>query len=258
MTVVEVGPWAPENVRAPRLDEPGRPGGLSVLDTTELRWFVPGPLPRDVENWFAGSTGVSEQRSDTYLLEGRGDVGIKRRSQELLEVKVRQSLEAWTQLGEGLDGQPEVWRKWSPVERLVNDGTDASAAGNAAGRWVDVDKSMVKRRFDVDGTEVEFSLLDKAAGAGCDIEVAEVTVGVVQAWTFAVEAFGPPATRCTALHASWQALMAGGTCPQFFAALSGHAMGYPEWLAATVSWARRGCCCSQDLRAGAPEAVDRR
>ena len=38
-----------------------------VLDTTELRWFVPGSLPAEVAVWFTGSTGVLEERSDTYL-----------------------------------------------------------------------------------------------------------------------------------------------------------------------------------------------
>lgn len=250
VTVIDVGPLALENVLVPRSIGRRWIGGVSVLDTTEIRWFMPGSMPRDVATWFTGSTGVREQRSDTYLLEGRDDVGVKRRSKELLEVKVRQALDEWTLLGEGLSGQLEVWRKWSPVEGLVNDG--------ANGRWVDVGKSIVKRRFDVDGAEVEFWLLDKITGAGCDIEVAEVTVGVVRAWTISLEAFGPPATRRNALHASWQALMAAEMCPQSLTTLGGHAMGYPEWLAATVSPTRRGWCCSQYQSVESPEAVDRR
>ena len=237
MTVIDVGPVALENDLVPWSIGRRGIGGVSVLDTTEIRWFMPGPMPRDVTTWFTGSTGVREQRSDTYLLDGRDDVGVKRRSKELLEVKVRQSLDEWTRFGEGLSGQLEVWRKWSPVEGLVND--------SANGRWVDVCKSIVKRRFDVDGTEVEFWLLDKITGAGCDIEVAEVTVGVVQAWTFSLEAFGPPATRRNTLHATWQALIAAEECPQSLASLSSDPMGYPEWLATAVSSPRRGWCCSQ-------------
>ena len=207
--------------------QPRGPGALSVLDTTELRWFVPGPLPADIGGWFAGSTGVAEQRCDTYLLGGRCDFGVKRRFRETLELKVRQSLGEWIELGDGLAGLLEVWRKWSPAEGLVDDGADE--------RWVDVHKSIVKRRFSIDGTEIAFSSDPQVTGAGCDVEVTEVTVGVVQAWTFAFAAFGPPATRPDALRASWRAVVAAAPCPEPFGLRTGRAMGYPEWLALTNS-----------------------
>jgi hypothetical protein len=138
VTVTDVGPLPVEDVWTPRPADQRRTDGLSVLDTAELRWFVPGPLPSDVDAWFSSSTGVCEQRCDTYLLDGRDDVGIKRRSRKILEVKVRQSLDGPMQLGECLAGQLEAWRKWSPVEGLVDGGADRS--------WVDVCKSIVKHR----------------------------------------------------------------------------------------------------------------
>ena len=116
-----------------------------VLDTTELRWFVPGSLPAEVAVWFTGSTGVLEERSDTYLLDGRGDVGVKRRFRQTVELEVRQSLDGRIEFGDGLAGSLEVWRRWSPAEDLVEHGVDE--------RWVDVHKSVVKRRFLLDGTE---------------------------------------------------------------------------------------------------------
>ena len=208
--------------QVPERSQSRRADAGSVVDTTELRWFVPGPLPPDVHVWFTGSTGVSEERCDTYLLDGRGDIGVKRRSGETLELKVRQSLDGRIELGEGLAGSLEVWRKWSPAEGLVTDGTD--------GWWADVHKSVVKRRFCLDGTEIAFSPDPHAAGAGCDVEVAGVTVGAVQAWTFAFAAFGPPANRRDALLASWRALVAGTPCPESFEPGAGQAMGYPQWL----------------------------
>ena len=145
---------------------------------------MPGSLPPDVRGWFTSSIAVPEERCDTYLLVGRGDVGVKRRFRETLELKVRQSLDGRVELGEGLGGSLEEWRRWSPAEGLVDEGTD--------GRWVDVDKSIVKRRFCLDGTEIAFSPDPHPAGAGCDVEVAGVTVGTVQAWTFAFAAVGHP------------------------------------------------------------------
>ena len=225
MTVDGSGPLLVQDARVPAPTQPRRSDVLSVLDTTELRWCVPGPLPSDVGSWFAGSTGVAEQRIDTYLLEGRSDIGVKRRFQETLELKVRQSLDGWIELGEGLAGSLEVWRKWSPAESLVN--------GGAGGRWVDVHKSVVKRRFSIDGTEIAFSSDPQVTGAGCDVEVVEVTVGAVQVWMFAFAAFGPPATRRDALLASWRGVVAATSLPDPFGLLTGRAMSYPEWLATT-------------------------
>jgi hypothetical protein len=225
VTVIESDPVHQPEAQVLEPTQPRRTDALSVVDTTELRWFVPGQLPADVRGWFTGSTGVAEERCDTYLLDGRVDIGVKRRFRETLELKVRRSLDGRIEIGEGLAGSLEVWRKWSPAEGLLEDGPD--------GRWVDVHKSVVKRRFAIDGTEIAFPSDPRVTGAGCDVEVAGVTVGVVQGWTFAFAAFGPPATRRDALLASWQGLVAATPCPEPFGPRTGRAMGYPEWLALT-------------------------
>ncbi len=193
-----------------------------VLDTTELRWFVPGSLPAEVGVWFTGSTGLLEERIDTYRLDGRDDIGVKRRFKQTVELKVRQSLDGRIEFGGGLAGSLEVWRRWSPAEHLVEHGV--------VERWVDVHKSVMKRRFLLDGTEVAFSPVVKATGAGCDVEVASVTVDDDHSWTFAFAAFGPPETRQEALLSSWQALVDASPCPEPFEPRTARAMGYPEWL----------------------------
>ena len=199
----------------------------TVLDTTELRWSFPGPLPSGVRDWFTHSPGVTEQRCDTYVLDGRCDVGVKRRFGEMLELKVRQSLDGWIDLGEGLAGSLEVWRKWSPAEDLVD--------GVVDGPWVDVHKSIVKRRFSVDGTEIAFSPDPLETAAGCDVEIVEVTVGRLHAWMFAFAAFGPPATRHASLFASWLGLVATSPYPVPSELRTGRAMSYPQWLAHTCA-----------------------
>jgi len=75
---------------------------FAIVDTTELRWFVPGPLPAQIRNWFIGSTGVVEVRRDNYLVDDRVDIGIKRRAHTTLELKVRQTVESWADLGDGM------------------------------------------------------------------------------------------------------------------------------------------------------------
>ena len=193
-----------------------------VLDTTELRWFVPGSLPADIGSWFTGSTGVLEERIDTYLLDGRGDIGVKRRFRQTVELKIRRSLDGRIEFGDGLAGSLEVWRRWSPAEGLVEHGVDE--------RWVDVHKSVVKRRFLLDGTEVVFSPVFEGSSAGCDVEVAGITVHDDHWWTFTFAAFGPPATRREALLTSWRALVNAAPCPSPFEPRTARAMGYPEWL----------------------------
>jgi hypothetical protein len=72
-------------------------------------------------------------------------------------------------------------------------------------------------------------------GAGCDVEVAAVTVGDVEGWTFAFAAFCPPATRQDALLAPWQGLVAATPCPEPFGPRTGREMGYLEWLTCTIA-----------------------
>jgi hypothetical protein len=124
VTVAESRTLHVPDALVPELAQAHRPAGFSVVDTTELRWFVPGPLPPNVRVLFTGLTGVAEKRCDTYLLKGRRDIGMKRRFRGTLELKVRQSLDGRIELDESLAGSLEVWRKWSPAEGLVQEGTD--------------------------------------------------------------------------------------------------------------------------------------
>ena len=174
-----------------RMRRPDTPPPL-VLDTTELRWFVPGSLPAEVAVWFTGSTGVLEERSDTYLLDSRGDVGVKRRFRQTVELKVRQSLDGRIEFGDGLAGSLEVWRRWSPAEHLVEHGVDE--------RWVDVHKSVVKRRFLLDGTEVASPRSWRQPVRDATSRSPGSPSTTSPWWTFAFAAFGPPAdpTRGTA------------------------------------------------------------
>jgi hypothetical protein len=157
-------------------------GGVSVVDTTELRWFVTGALPGDVRRWFVGSTVAVEGRCDRYLLDGPSDVGLKFRNGETLELKSRLELGPAVELTGGLAGVLELWRKWTPADGLVQH--------SASQRWIDVDKWIVKRRFALDGAEVEFSpVLD---GNPCfDVEIVAIRAAGTTAWSLAFAAHGP-------------------------------------------------------------------
>jgi hypothetical protein len=210
-------------------EPPGHTLGATV-DTTEVRWFTAGALPPSILRWFTGSTGALEERHDTYLLDDRVDVGIKYRGGTLLELKVRQRVGRRTDVGPGLTGPLEMWRKWTGADDLVDITTSAT--------WVDVHKIVVKRRFSLDGTEVAFSH-DQGVGPACDVEVAAVTVGSYAAWTLAFASFGPLRSRRPAVLASWRTLTAGTSVPPIELDAA-RAMGYPEWLCRTVTARSQG------------------
>jgi hypothetical protein len=199
--------------------------GITVVDTTELRWFAEGPIPVDVRAWFTGgdTRGAVEDRCDSYRLDDQPAVGVKRRFRTTLELKTRQSVEDHLSLAPGLSGRREVWRKWSPAGGF--------AESSAPWPWLDVGKTVIKRRFSVGGSELEHSAeVDTMEVAGCDVEVAAVRVGDVDAWTFAFAAFGPVSTRLQALTAAWRELRADEHFPDGFGSSFTGSCGYPEWL----------------------------
>ena len=199
-----------------------------VVDTTELRWFADGRLPPGVAAWFTkdGEKGVSEERCDIYRLDRR-DVGVKLRSRRTLELKIRQSVGERLAVGAGLQGRVEAWTKWSPADSLVECNDDLA--------WVDVHKTVIKRRFCVDGDESisaeEVALL---TAGGVDVEVVAVTVEGVEAWTFAFAAFGPTSSRCRAIVSASKALFGDKGVPEL-GFLSGRSGGYPNWLVHVAS-----------------------
>ena len=241
MSIIDTTPNLRQAMQVADLEPNPLAEPVTITDTTELRWFAEGPLPTDVHAWFAhgGSAGFVEHRSDTYRMDGRFDTGVKRRFGETLELKVRRSIGEQVVLSAGLAGRLEVWRRWSPAECMVVRGHNVP--------WVDVEKTVVKRRFSIDGEELPLDPEARAqTGAGCDVEIAAVSVADVEAWTFAFAAFGPIEGRRDALVASMRALVADGSQPDRFGPFFGLSSGYPKWLALVAS--RSGSVSTCELR----------
>lgn len=200
-----------------------------VIETSELRWFADGVPPDEVVSWFTdhGRRGDVEVRRDLYLVDGRIDVGVKRRGGDTLELKVRRSVADGRASAAGPVGRIEVWHKWSPADALVDEPSDQP--------WVEVGKLIVRRRFTVDGDDVVLTDGRRSmAGAGCDAEVTAIELGQAAAWSFAFAAFGPLAVRLTSIAAAWGALAAGGA--PLDSSLTGLVVscGYPQWLACRI------------------------
>jgi hypothetical protein len=67
------------------------------------------------------------------------------------------------------------------------------------------------------------------------VEIAALTAGDVEAWTFAFAAFGPTAGHEDVILTAWQALTVDGLCPADLAAAIGPSSSYPEWLLSVAS-----------------------
>ncbi len=198
---------------------------VEVLDTTEVRWFLDGPLPAEVTSWFThrSTLGFVEERCDTYLVDGSSDRGVKWRHGMKLEVKERQSPPETLVFEGGLVGWLESWRRWSPGDDRVD--------VQAEHRTLQADKVAAKRRFSVTGEDIVVTADSRGfAGAGCDVEVATIRVDGQEVWTFAFASFGPIAGHRDSLITSWRALNSRAACPLPGSSFA-RSSGYPEFLA---------------------------
>ncbi len=216
-----------------------------VTDTSELRWFARGRLPVDVMTWFShcGELGAIEKRCDTYRLDGRGDVGVKRRGHGVLELKVRHDVDdSVLTLGLGITGRPESWRRWSPADGLCD--------LEPSHRWVDVAKTIVRRRFLDDGVEVAVHPV-LPVGGFCDVEVVALVVDGATWWSLGLSTYGCDDVEPDLMRPAWKAVADGRTPPSAMVSALGAPQGYPAWLIEAVpgeaAWPR--------MDTGHPEAA---
>jgi len=217
------GPRPSETARSSRCVDTTNPtpGRGQPFDTIELRWFTPGNLPNDVVEWFTdhGRTSAVEQRCDTYRVDDRDDLGVKYRFGTVPEVKERLSVETVSVEALRLRGRLEGWRKWSPADQLVH---------SAAERWVEVHKTITRRRFNAEGHEVAFTK-PLVLETGTDVEIVAVTMGDVEMWSFAIAAYGPSSERCGAIAACCKTVLGPSTPASLILAVSS-STSYPGWL----------------------------
>ncbi len=162
-----------------------------VSDTVEVRWFMTGPPPRVVSDWFlhAPVPAITESRADLYLeLADRDDMGVKVRAGTLLELKFRTGVHAELGLAEGFDGRVESWTKWGFALDPPETGT-----GGGDPRWIQVEKNRRSRLYEVasdKGFTHAVPSMEQTGEGGCAAELVEVRVGDHMAWGIGFEAFG--------------------------------------------------------------------
>ena len=199
-----------------------------LIETTELRWFEAGALPATLPSWFTRDSAHVrlEERTDLYRIDDRIDVGVKLRGRSTLEIKSRRSSNALERSpierdGVADDGVLEVWWKWRPEDACMD---------HRSGMWVQVSKTILKRRFSIDGDELTVSEPnDPPDRAFCDVEIVAIDVGVSASWSFAMAAQGPPSGRGASIAMAWRTL-ASVPPPAAWPSTFTISCGYPEWL----------------------------
>ncbi len=165
----------------------------------EIRWFFPGGIPSSVLVWMDQTLSASEvpakheARSDTYLIMPSTEVGLKLRGPENDKVEVKR-LECRgsvpVRLGASAEGYAELWIRWSfNVDREDPGRADPT---KPAGAWIVVCKTRDSRKFALsdDGSLTEVHV-DADVPLGGTAEVTHLTVRDVEAWSVALEVFGP-------------------------------------------------------------------
>lgn len=199
-----------------------------MYPTVEVRWFMPGPAPAEVSDWFHREQPKSfaePERVDSYLrISDTDSLGIKLR-QGRIEVKQRTRQLGLVQLHRQAKGLVEQWRKWS--FSLVGAGYDLSQQPEPAGAWLAVKKERLLRTYRLTANwQVAPAALD-ASGPGCDMELAQVTVGEKVYWSLCFEAFGEEAKLEQNLLLVASHVLETTRPPRLPAERS---FGYPRWL----------------------------
>ncbi len=193
---------------------------LTMLDTTEIRWFLRGSPPRLIEDWFGKLSPQpphEEARVDYYLRPTDVAINVKVR-QGLLEVKRCSGSEPDAVLAPRVEGAIEYWSKYS--FRLAGDDI-----GRPADDWVSCRKIRKSVWF-----SAERDVMRSLAGPGenpayCQVELSTIELEKQSWWSVALEAAGMNGNhllRATAAH------IFGLTAPTDFNA--DRCMGYAAWL----------------------------
>ncbi|PSN10934.1 hypothetical protein C7271_25280 [filamentous cyanobacterium CCP5] len=201
---------------------------MAPLETTEVRWMRPGPLPEGVSHWFRALAAVArpaESRQDRYLLlPDHADLGIKLREGRL-EIKPRVADLGVHSFGSKIVGRVETWQKWSfdlrqnPVEPLVQ----------LPARWIAVEKTRQIKAYRLGEGQSLVPVPPIATGeTGCEVEIAEIFAFNQPWYSIGLEATGPAAEQESILQRLASILQPLGR--DGLLTLE-HSHSYPSWLA---------------------------
>ncbi|HEY7048948.1 MAG TPA: hypothetical protein VH373_17120 [Jatrophihabitantaceae bacterium] len=188
---------------------PSGPGpAIREPPTLEVRWIRPGELDGRTSRWFDRFPAMTESRRDDYLISpDLGELSVKLRAGRALEVKMYRGLLGILEIPGHARGLMEFWQKWSfPLGELRY--TDESSS------WQPIHKVRRLTFFSGPSEHLVVGVDPPAGGAGCAVELTEVTMLGRNWWTLGFEANGPEESlretvESTATHVFGQAAAEG-------------------------------------------------
>lgn len=159
-----------------------------MLTTIELRWFYPGTIPNEMEEWFPQNCSP-EKREDWYLYAPGCDyLGIKLR-QERLEVKWRKAELGLVRFGELVEGKAEKWGKWMCSDSTGESFQPAMVSGNSM--WVNVQKVRRLQHYQIlADSSVQAVAGNENIDNSCSVELTQLLIQEQTGWSLALEAVG--------------------------------------------------------------------
>jgi hypothetical protein len=157
--------------------------------SAEIRWFLHGPIPGAMADWFAIDMLGSEpeERSDDYiLLPLCPTAGIKLREGRL-QVKSQCREPSPLMITSEINGWASSWVKWSL--ELTSASTRNFYRKNETIR---VQKKRWRRKLTLDNDFAEEVATGSHAERGCTMELAALQVEADSWWSLALESFGQP------------------------------------------------------------------
>ena len=165
----------------------------NLLETAEIRWFLPGEIPEKMRAWFNGFDDFppsSQTRTDHYLHLPGNAIGIKIR-EGLIEHKqgVDGVGEKWRSGTHS--GKVEHWQKWSfPLDDYF---AIAEMLNTYTGSWLSIIKERQMRILSLDPTNRVLSTsYEEVSGTAVGWELTKLKIegSNDSRWTMGFESFG--------------------------------------------------------------------
>lgn len=171
---------------------------VEPLDSLEVRWMLPGPLHKELLDWFTRFPATTETRYDFYLLRPRlPGLSVKLRNGTSLDVKSYCGSRGTITVPGHCRGRLESWRKWSfPYDPgKAEDGRAAGWVGVRKSRrrsWIPLPADRCEAASDrtSDGNGNGNGKGNGLAAAGCAVELTEADPGSQPWWSVGFEAVG--------------------------------------------------------------------
>jgi hypothetical protein len=196
-----------------------------MLTTNELRWFYPGKVPPEIEEWFPQNC-QPETREDWYLYAPGCDyLGIKLR-QERLEVKWRKAELGVLRFGKLVEGKAEKWGKWLCSDDAGESFQPATVSGNSI--WINIQKVRRLQSYQIlPDSSIQLITDTDSIENGCSVEITQLLIQEQTWWSLALEAVGedPHLSENLRLTASYLFQDYRG-----IKLIAANSYGYPHWL----------------------------